>query len=228
MQQYTRRNPSPRYQRLLALYREMHREGETRRGIPPDETFPGKSLPPQAGPIKRLIDLTGARTVLDYGSGKGQQYVPMPVADEGGTVHLGIPAWWGVDVTCHDPGYPPYAALPTGRFDGVISTDVLEHCPEEDMPWIVAELFAYATRFVFANVACYPARKLLPNGANAHCTIRPAKWWRAVFERAARDRPEVLYQLRLHLDPQAPEDDSRAEKVITNEAAWQAQRESAR
>jgi hypothetical protein len=27
MKAYTRANPSPRYQRLLALYRQMHREG---------------------------------------------------------------------------------------------------------------------------------------------------------------------------------------------------------
>jgi hypothetical protein len=66
----------------------------------------------------------------------------------------------------------PFSALPEGRFDGVVCTDVLEHCPEEDLPWIVGELFGYARLFVFANVACYPAAKKLPNGENAHCTIR--------------------------------------------------------
>ena len=60
MKAFNRANPSPRYQRLLALYREMHREGEVHLGIPPDRTFPGKSLPPEAGHIKRLIQATGA------------------------------------------------------------------------------------------------------------------------------------------------------------------------
>jgi hypothetical protein len=67
----------------------------------------------------------------------------------------------------------------------VICTDVLEHCPEEDLPWIVGELFGYARLFVFANVACYPAMKTLPNGENAHCTIRPVEFWREIFQNAA-------------------------------------------
>jgi hypothetical protein len=224
MQQYSRRNPSPRYQRLLALYREMHRDGERHLGIPPDQTFPGKSLPPQAGHIRRLVELTGARTVLDYGSGKGQQYLPLPFTDPGGAVHVGIAAWWGVEVHCYDPAYPAFATLPAGRFDGVISTDVLEHCPEEDLPWIVGELFAFANRFVFANVACFPARKRLPNGQNAHCTVRTLKWWRPLIERAARDRPEVLYEFRLQLNERTPQGETRVEKVLTNVEAWQARR----
>lgn len=215
MPQFTRANPSPRYARLLAQYREMHREGERHLGISPEYTFPGKSLPPQAPHIKRLIDLTGAKTILDYGSGKGQQYRPLPFTDPGGTVHLGIAAWWGVEVRCYDPGYEPYAELPLGKFDGVISTDVLEHCPEEDMPWIVGELFGYARRFVFANVACFPARKRLPNGQNAHCTVRPLKWWRELIEKTAARHPAVLYEFRLQLiDRTSGGEDRLVEKVL--------------
>jgi hypothetical protein len=225
MPQHSRSNPSPRYARLLAQYREMHRDGEVHLGIPPDRTFPGKSLPPQAGHIKRLIALTGAHTILDYGSGKGQQYQPLPFTDPGGTVHLGIRAWWGVEVRCYDPGYPPYAALPEGKFDGVISTDVLEHCPEEDMPWIVAELFACATRFVFANVACFPARKRLPNGQNAHCTVRPLKWWRELIEKVAARHPATLYEFRFQVLERKPDGvNPMVEKVLTNLDRWRSAR----
>lgn len=221
MAQYSRRNPSPRYARLLAQYRQMHRDGEVHLGIPPDQTFPGKSLPPQAGHIKRLIDLTGAKTVLDYGSGKGQQYQPLPFTDPGGAVHLGIRAWWGVAVRCYDPGYEPYAALPEGTFEGVISTDVLEHCPEEDLPWIVAELFDRATRFVFANVACFPARKRLPNGQNAHCTVRPLKWWRKLIDTVAARHPAVLYEFRFQvLERERGGEDALVEKQLTNLDRW--------
>jgi hypothetical protein len=223
MPQYSRSNPSPRYARLLAQYREMHREGEVHLGIPPDETFPGKSLPPQAGHIKRLVDLTAAKTILDYGSGKGQQYRPLPFTDPGGTVHLGIPAWWGAEVRCYDPAYEPYSAAPAGKFDGVISTDVLEHCPEEDMPWIVEELFGFATKFAFANVACFPARKRLPNGQNAHCTVRPLKWWRGLIEKVAARYPAVLYEFRFQLRERTTGGaDAMVEKVLTNVGRWQA------
>src|SRR5437763_1557904 len=80
----------------------------------------------------------------------------------------GIAEYWDVDeVRCYDAGYQPYRKLPAGQFDGVISTDVLEHCPEEDLSWILQEIFSFARRFVFLNVACFPARKTLPDGTNA-------------------------------------------------------------
>jgi hypothetical protein len=87
--------------------------------------------------------------------------------------------------------------LPTGKFDGVICTDVLEHCPEEDIGWILAELFSYATKFIFANAATFPAHKRLPSGGNAHCTIRPARWWEEQFLRASRLKPGVAYEFRI-------------------------------
>jgi hypothetical protein len=195
--QYSRANPSPRYQALIRLYRQMHEEGERFLGIPAEETFPGQSLPPQAARIKRLIVDSRAKRILDYGSGKGQQYslrdVVLPAAEGRWP---SIQAYWGVDaIKCYDPAYPPYADLPTGAYDGVICTDVLEHCPEEDIPWILDELFSYARKFVFANVACYLAKKRLPTGENAHCTIRPKTWWVEQFNQAARRHPDVKYEV---------------------------------
>jgi hypothetical protein len=88
-------------------------------------------------------------------------------------------------VHCYDPCHAPYSTLPTERFDGVITTDVLEHCPEEDLDWIIGELFGFARKFVFASIAAYPALTHLPNGENAHCTVRPTGWWRERFQAAA-------------------------------------------
>jgi hypothetical protein len=65
------------------------------------------------------------------------------------------------------------------------------------MPWILRELFGYATRFVFANVACFPAKKRLPSGGNVHCTIKPVRWWEEQIGRAARTNPAVAYEFRL-------------------------------
>lgn len=193
---YSRDHPSPRYLELQRLYRTMHEEGERFLGIPAAETFPGSSLAPQVHRIKALVEKTSALTILDYGSGKGRQYDPRPVRDASGHVWPGFLDYWGVDeVVCYDPCYPPFSRRPEGRFDGVIATDVLEHCPEEDLPWIVEEIFGFARRFVFANVAAYPARKRLPNGENAHCTIRPAAWWRSLIEHAAAQHPGVLWEV---------------------------------
>jgi hypothetical protein len=44
---------------------------------------------------------------------------------------------------------------------------------------------------------CFPARKLLPSGGNAHCTVKPVKWWEEEIGRAARTKPDLPYELRL-------------------------------
>ena len=59
----------------------------------------------------------------------------------------------------------------------MVSTDVLEHIPAEDIPWVLGELFSFADKFVFVTIAGYPAQKIMPNGENAHCTIAPMGWW---------------------------------------------------
>ncbi|HKA42727.1 MAG TPA: class I SAM-dependent methyltransferase [Burkholderiales bacterium] len=214
---YSRDHPSPRYAELQVQYRALHERGEPFLDIPPEQTFPGSSLPPQAGRIKKLVERTAARTLLDYGSGKGMTYELPVMKDDAGVEWPGILEFWGVEnVECYDPGYPPFSRLPAGTFDGVISTDVLEHCPEDDIPWIVDEIFGYATRFVFANVACYPARKRLPTGENAHCTVKPDEWWRSIFETAAARRQGLLWEVWIDARVETPQGAKRVENKIGN------------
>jgi len=192
---YSRQNPSTRYRELIQMYQDMHVHGERFKGVAPEETFDGRSLGKEAVRIKRLIEQTGALTILDYGSGKAGGYEQRRIVVKGEGEWDSLIDYWGVDeVTCYDPAYEPYSKLPSGRYDGVVCTDVLEHCPEEDIDWIVSEIFSYAERFVYLAVACFPARKRLPNGENAHCTIRPPEWWREVLVRAAAARPGVLWE----------------------------------
>lgn len=197
---WTRENPSPRYRELLAQYQEMHVEGETRLNLAPQDTFSGKSLSEHVAPIRNLVAACGARTILDYGAGKGQQHARRDFALQDGTRVSSLREHWGVDsVTLYDPAYVPHSALPTGKFDVVICTDVLEHCPESDMRWIVSELFDHAHKHVYANVACYPAEKTLPSGENAHCTIRPPAWWRALLAGISADHAGVRYTFLLEI-----------------------------
>lgn len=190
---YSRTNPSPRYSELVRFYQQMHAEGTQSSGQPvaAKDTFTGMSLLPHVGMIKSLIDKFGARSVLDYGAGKASFYTaPMfPSAEGGGKVD--IRTYWGVDeVRLYDPGYEPLSKLPLGeRFDAVICTDVMEHIPEEDMDWVIDELYGFANRMVYACIATYPAGKTFPNGENVHVTLKDAQWWARKFEsrRAALD-----------------------------------------
>lgn len=180
---YSRSSPSARYSNLIALYRQMHGVG----------SFQGEPRTEEDRAIGELCRRHGARRVLDYGAGKGAKYVDLPVTMDGRS-YPNVRAYWGVqEIVCYDPAFSAFDKLPSGPFDGVVSTDVLEHIPEEDLPWVIDEMFRLATSFVYANVTSWPAQKNLPNGENAHCTIRPVAWWRAVVERARAAHPTVDY-----------------------------------
>lgn len=205
---YSRTDPSPRYSALLDYYRRMHEEGDPEQNIRPENMFDGRSLLPFGGTIKELVDDFAAGTILDYGAGKGRQYLPeLTINLEDGRSFDGLPAFWGVEVTCYEPAMPGSDHLPDGPFDGVISTDVLEHCPEEDIPWILEEMFGRAAKFVFATAALYPAGKHLPTGENAHITIKPVDWWRSLIETTAARHPTVRYRFLLLRSPSSDDGD---------------------
>ncbi|NEQ40208.1 MAG: hypothetical protein F6K40_29780 [Okeania sp. SIO3I5] len=192
---YSRSNPSPRYQELLAMYQQMHAHGSPEHNIPAKVMFAGQSLSRQALNIKDLIAKYQGKSLLDYGSGKGMAYrtkfVPPNQKDK---VFPNVQTFWGIEqLTCYDPAYLENSNLPKGKFDAVICTDVLEHCPTEDMPWIVEEIFSFASKFVYANVACRPAAKRLPNGENAHCTVKSVEWWESLINSIAENYPSVSY-----------------------------------
>lgn len=199
MPPFSRDNPSPDYASLIALYERMHREGFSRDTdvtgdkTDPEHAFPGQSLHRWLLHISSLITVTGAQTVLDYGSGKGQQY-EKPVQNGGDILAPSIQDLWDVeDVVCFDPGVSELNVLPTKTFDAVIATDVLEHVPESDVFWVVDELFSLAGKFVFASIPCYRAAATLPDGRNAHITIRPPLWWLGVFQSAQSRKPDVQF-----------------------------------
>lgn len=165
---------------LIDQYRQMHES--------PD-MFQGFSMMPHIHRIKKLIDLHGAQTILDYGCGKGKQYEATVEAPGG--PYPNLEAFWGVAVSKYDPAYPPYSRPPFGPFDGVVCTDVLEHLEsEEDAGQVVATLFSAAKQFVFASISCKEAVKTLPDGRNAHTLIRDPEWWKNLF--CGFDTPWVI------------------------------------
>ncbi|MEM7430163.1 MAG: class I SAM-dependent methyltransferase [Pseudomonadota bacterium] len=200
----SRENPSQRYMDLLASYKQMHAKGYEqtfgdgrRRKVEAKNAFSGDQLPKYIPHIKQLVAKTGARSIIDYGAGKGSHYGIVEIKDPAGKVlATSLADFWGIEtITLYDPGVPDYDVLPTGTHDGLISTDVLEHIPRADAPWVVEEMFSLAEKFVFANVACYPAVTRLPDGSNAHETVQHPQWWAGLFEATAAKFPEVDYML---------------------------------
>lgn len=168
---------------LIAEHAKMHGLGH----------FSGLSMLPQFKRIEGLVRAHGIKTLIDWGCGGGQQYEHQldgtrPVKD--------MLAAAGLEKIClYDPAVPKFAEVPTAPGDMVVSTDVLEHIEENDLDAAIEALFRLTTKVLFVSVACYPAKKMLPDGRNAHATVQPPEWWKAKFETHSARFPNVLWKL---------------------------------
>lgn len=103
--------------------------------------------------IKDLVDRYRAKTILDYGCGKGLQYEePLPYAGEDNLQTFD--QWLGVKVYKYDPCVPGIDQLPPvgTKFDGVICTQVLHNIPDQDMSWVAQTLNDYTEKFCFISL----------------------------------------------------------------------------
>jgi hypothetical protein len=125
--------------------------------------------------IRPDIKLLNPKSVIDYGCGQS------PLVDM-----LGL----GPDTVTRrfDPAIPAYSEKPSGVFDLLLNIDVLEHIPEPDLDPIIEEMRSLC-RDAILIVDTVPARLILPNGENAHATIRPKEWW---AEKLGRHFPHLV------------------------------------
>ena len=104
--------------------------------------------------IRFLMDKYNAKTVLDYGCGKGQQYtnlLPYGLPNDQVTEPMTFQTRINADsVYKFDPCVEGLDIEPVDqKFDAVICTQVLGSIPDQDIPWIRDKLMNYATKFVF-------------------------------------------------------------------------------
>jgi hypothetical protein len=144
-----------------------------------DGNFQGLSIINHTRSIGTLIRQVNARTLLDFGCGRGDAYrSPHKIHHQ-----WGIPRQF---VTLYDPAFYRMDTIPTGSFDIVVCSDVLEHIPEDEVDEFIARLFSHAKKAVWASVCCRPAKKFFPDTeVNLHVTQKPYDWWREAFDRAA-------------------------------------------
>jgi hypothetical protein len=119
--------------------------------------------------IRGLVIGTDSKTILDFGGGKGYQYSKYKLHRSFNIEEQNI------DI--YDIGVPKYSKIPNKTYDGVISTDVLEHIYEEDLDEELTLLFSKAKKFVFITIFCGPSNTVLSDGTDAHVTIKTHKWW---------------------------------------------------
>lgn len=179
----SREHPSEAHHDALAVYGGApHLAGRTRTEqltVPDDEStrFFGAAILPYVQTVRALIKASGAISLLEYGAGTLAQY-STPIAF-GSVLYPSLQDYWGTrDISAYEPSIAGFDALPSGSFDGVLCPDLLTRIPPKDAPWVVHELCARGTRFVFARI--------VSNGdeiaTDADSALRTAAWWVGLFE----------------------------------------------
>ena len=109
--------------------------------------------------VKELVELVQAKSILDYGCGKGT------LADD-----LEFPIWE------YDPAIPgkDRDARPA---DLVICTDVLEHVEPECLPAVLQDLKRVTKKVAYFEIRLTKAKRVLLDGRNAHLLQETPEWW---------------------------------------------------
>jgi SAM-dependent methyltransferase len=141
----------PEYQKQLT---EMHSQGKFTHG--------SKVIKP----VNRFLNQYRPNSMLDFGCGAGSLIQ---------TIQTTYP---DMRVEGYDPGNPDHCRMPKRSFDVVVSADVFEHIEPEHL---AETLKLIASKMIIAGwfrIACYPAKKHLPDGRNAHLIVESPGWWR--------------------------------------------------
>ena len=176
---------SAKGKQLLKMYRQMAEEGydrtDGRKVVDAFSDFELRAYRPQ---IRQSIDQYSVSTVLDYGCG-GSDW-NMPEFDDSGQSAL---EFFNLQNAYR---YEPARQLDERqKVDCVISFDVLEHIFISDVPAVLRDMFSYAGKLLLLKVACYPAAAKLPNGENAHVTVREPAWWKGMLNCISVEYPDV-------------------------------------
>ncbi len=84
----------------------------------------------------------------------------------------------------YDPGNPVYNTVPGGVFECLVSCDVIEHFEPDQLTQLLKLMQTKFSRSAYIIAACYPAKKILPDGRNAHLIQENCAWW---LDRIQRD-----------------------------------------
>ena len=109
--------------------------------------------------IKKIIDFK-PESILDYGCGQSKLLDYLKAKRR----------------YRYDPAIKKYIQLPKTKVDLVLCIDVLEHILEEDLDNVLKELKSLSNKVIF-SIGTKLATHKLPNGLNAHITVKPKKWW---------------------------------------------------
>ena len=177
---------SQKGQDLIKLYEKMATEGYDRTDdTHVENAFSDFELRAYKSAIADVLKEYSVDSVLDYGSGGSDWQISGFDEDTNKSA---------IEYFCLAEAYryePARDIDERKTVDCVVCFDVLEHIFIADMASVLRDIFSYASKLVVLNVACYPAAAKLPNGENAHITVRNPAWWKGMVDSVSVEFPNV-------------------------------------
>lgn len=150
--------PSQELQNSNKMYQKLH--------ALPKNHFRGRTLTRYLPDLFYIVEGSNIQSVLDYGCGKAELWK-----------QHGLRTLLGVKLFLYDPGVVEFQKKPGVPADLVICTDVMEHIPENCVDDVLKDIESFSKKAIFFSISTRKASKFLPNGQNAHVTVKPKEWW---------------------------------------------------
>ena len=137
--------------------------------------------------VALLAEHSDLTSVLDYGAGKStlEDYVQARVARS-------------LNWTNYDPGMLGLDSVPTGQYDLVVTSDVLEHVEPECVEDTLELLGRLTRKVMHNNIPCTLTGKTFASGPykgkDLHLTIKTPDEWRQMFTDLLPDFTELSYK----------------------------------
>ena len=117
------------------------------------------------GRFNFFLEKWNPTTVLDYGCGKG--VITSTLQEQ----------YPNIKFEGYDPAVQMFNIVPTKKFDCVFSNDVLEHIEPEYIDSVLTHILLLSNNYIWLRIDTKPARKILPDGRNAHLIQESPEWW---------------------------------------------------
>jgi 2-polyprenyl-3-methyl-5-hydroxy-6-metoxy-1,4-benzoquinol methylase len=123
--------------------------------------------------IINFIKRTRPKTILDFGCGK--ETLKSTLSQH------------GIHIDGYDPAISGKESPPLTKYDLIITTDVLEHIHEEELDRLFSDMLSFDPVCMYHVICNRAAYSVLPDGTNAHKTIKDNLWWSDKLKLALKD-----------------------------------------
>ena len=126
----------------------------------------GGAVQGKGGTINTYMELSRAKSVLDYGAGSSafRKEIEVQFPKYKYTIHE------------YEPGRVELSNDPP-VCDASICFDVMEHIEPEYVDNVIKHIYDKTNYWTFQDICLKASYNYFPSGKNLHLTVKPAEWW---------------------------------------------------